>query len=62
MAEYVIVFSKRGSHMGSTPWSGDLDAAKKLARDGLIRRGADTFQVRSSTLDGPVVYEEQRDH
>jgi hypothetical protein len=60
MADYVIVFSKKGSHMGSTPWSGELDDAKKVARDGLIRRGADAFQIRSNTLDGPLVWEEQR--
>jgi len=61
MADYVIVYFKGGSHLGSSPWSGDLDAAKKLARDGLIWRGADAFQIRSNTLDGPVVWQEQRD-
>jgi hypothetical protein len=39
MADYVIVYFKRGAHLASSPWSGDLDKAKKLARDGLVRRG-----------------------
>lgn len=60
MADYIIVHFKRESHMGSSPWSGDLEDAKKLARDGLPRRGADEFQIRSSNLDGPLVWQENR--
>jgi hypothetical protein len=60
MTDYVIVYFKGGSHLGS-PWSGDLETAKKFARDGLIPRGADAFQIRSNTLDGPVVCQERRD-
>ena len=58
MADYVIVYFKRGSHLSSSPWSGDLATAKKIARDGLIRRGADEFQIRSNTLDGPLLWQE----
>lgn len=61
MADYVIVYSKKGSHLGSSPWSGDLDTAKKVARDSLVRRSADEFEIRSSTLDGPLVWQERCD-
>jgi hypothetical protein len=61
MADYVIVYFKRGSHVSSGPWSGDLETAKKVARDGLVRRGADEFQIRSDTLDGPLVWQGRRD-
>jgi hypothetical protein len=60
MADYVIVYLKGGSHVSSSPWSGDLETAKKVARDGLVRRSADEFQVRSDTLNGPLVWEERR--
>jgi len=60
MADYIIVHFKRGSHMGSSPWSGDLEDAKKFARDGSVRRGADEFQIRSRILDGPLVWQEKR--
>jgi hypothetical protein len=55
-----FVYFRRGSHVGSTPWSGDLETAKSVARNGLIRRGADAFQIRFSTLDGPLLWEEGR--
>jgi len=61
MADYVIVYLKRGSHVSSSPWRGDLESAKKVARDGLVRRSADAFQIRSDTLDGPLVWGEPRD-
>jgi hypothetical protein len=61
MADYVIIYFKRGSHVSSSPWSGDLELAKKLARDGLVRRSADEFQIRSSTLGGSLVWEERRE-
>jgi hypothetical protein len=61
MADYVIVYFKMGSHVSSSPWSGDLEAAKKIARDGLVPRSADEFQIRSDTLDGPLVWQERRD-
>lgn len=60
MADYVFVYFRRGSHVASTPWSGDLEAAKSRARDGLLRRGADEFQIRTDTLDGALVWREQR--
>jgi hypothetical protein len=60
MADYIFVYFKKGSHLGSTPWSGDLETAKTLARDGLVRRGADQVQIRSDTLGGPLVWEERR--
>ena len=60
MADYIFVYFKKGSHLGSTPWSGELDVAKNVARDGLIRRSADEFQIRSSTLNGPLVWEGSR--
>ena len=41
MANYVILYFKRGSYLCATPWSGDLEKAKVIARDGLIRRSAD---------------------
>ena len=61
MADYVIVYFKRGLHVSTSPWSGELETAKKVARDGLVRRSADGFQVRSDTLGGPLVWEERRD-
>lgn len=60
MANYIFVYFKKGSHVGSTPWSGELEAAKSVARSGLVRRSADEFQIRSSTLNGPLVWEENR--
>jgi hypothetical protein len=60
MADYIFVYFKEGSHVGSSPWSGELELAKNVARGGLLRRGADEFQIRSSTLNGPLVWEESR--
>jgi hypothetical protein len=59
MTDYIFVYFKRGAHLGSTPWSGELEIAKNVARDGLLRRGADGFQIRSDTLNGPLVWEER---
>lgn len=58
--DYIFVYFKKGAHLGSTPWSGDLELAKCVARDGLLRRGADEVQIRSNTLSGPLVWEECR--
>jgi hypothetical protein len=60
MADYIFVYFRKDSHLGSTPWSGDLETAKKRARDGLVRRGADEVQIRSDTLSGPLVWKESR--
>jgi hypothetical protein len=60
MADYIFIYFKNGSHVGSTPWSGDLEIAKHVARDGLLRRSADEFHIRFSTLSGPLVWEEKR--
>lgn len=60
MADYVIVYFKSGAHLSSSPWSGELEKAKQFARDGLLRRGADEWQVRAATLDGPIVWRERR--
>jgi hypothetical protein len=37
MADFIFVYFKNGSHVGSTPWSGDLETAKNVAREGLMR-------------------------
>ena len=37
MADYVIVYFKRGAHLSTSPWRGDLGAAKNVARIGLTR-------------------------
>ena len=60
MADYIFVYLKKGAHLGSSPWSGDLETAKNAARDGLLRRSADEFQIRSSTLNGALVWQESR--
>jgi hypothetical protein len=57
-ADYVMVYFKRGAHLCGTPWSGDLEVAKTIARDGLVRRGADEFQIRANTVDGAIVWHE----
>jgi hypothetical protein len=60
MPAFIIVYLKRGSHVSSSPWTGDLENTKKVARDGLVRHGADEFEIRSNTLDGALVYQELR--
>ena len=60
MANFIFIYFKKGSHVSSSPWSGDLEMAKNVARDGLLRRSADEFQIRSETLSGPLVWEERR--
>lgn len=60
MADYVIVYLKRGSHVSSSPWSGDLERTKEIARGGLVRHGASEFEIRSGTLNGPIVWQESR--
>jgi hypothetical protein len=60
MADYIFVYFTKGSHLGSSPWSGELEIGKSVARQGLLRRSADEFQIRSSTLNGPLVWEESR--
>ena len=60
MADYIFVYFIKGSHLGSSPWSGELEIGKSVARQGLLRRSADEFQIRSSTLNGPLVWEESR--
>jgi hypothetical protein len=59
--DYVIVYLKQGSHVGSSPWRGELEAAKRVAREGLVRRGADECQIRTGTLDGPLIWREHKD-
>lgn len=61
MADYIFIYFKKDSHVSSSPWSGDLEIAKNVARAGLLRRSADQFQIRTSTLSGPLVWEESRD-
>ena len=61
MADFVIVYLIKGAHVSSGPLSGDLDTTKEAARVGLIRRGADEFQIRSDTLDGPLIWQERRE-
>ncbi len=59
--DYVMVYLKRGSHLSSSPWRGEFEAAKTFAREGLVRRSADEYQIRSGTLDGPLMWRELRD-
>lgn len=60
MADYVFVYFKKGSHLGITPWSGEPELAKTVAQTGLLPRGADEVQIRSNTLDGPLICQEKR--
>lgn len=59
-SNYVIVYFKRGAHLSSSPWNGALETAKRVARGGLVRRGADECQIRSETLDGPLIWHGRR--
>ena len=59
-ADYIIIYFKRGAHLSSSPWSGELDGAKRIAHAGLVRRGADECQIRANTLDGPLVWQGRR--
>jgi hypothetical protein len=61
MAGYILVYFKRGLHVSSSPWNGDLETGKKAAHEGLIRRSADECQIRSETLDGPLIWQDRRD-
>lgn len=61
VSDYVMVYRKRGSHLSSSPWRGEFEAAKKFARDGLVRRGADECEIRVNTLDGPLVWRQLRE-
>jgi hypothetical protein len=61
MADYIIVYFKRGLHVSSGPWNRDLETGKKAALEGMVRRAADECQIRSDTLDGPVVWQDRRD-
>jgi hypothetical protein len=47
--------------VSSSPWNGDLETGKKAAHEGLIRRSADECQIRSETLDGPLIWQDRRD-
>jgi hypothetical protein len=59
--DYVIVYLRRGVHLSSSPWSGKLEAAKRIARNGLISHSADECQLRADTLDGTLIWSEHRD-
>jgi hypothetical protein len=61
MAGYIIVYYKRGLYVSGGPWNGDLETGKKAAQEGMVRRSADQCQIRSDTLDGPVVWQDRRD-
>lgn len=61
MSDYVIVYLKGGSHIGSAPWSADLEKTKAAARKGLMRNGADKLEIRSGSLYGALVWQEFRD-
>lgn len=58
--DYVIVYLKKGSHLSSSPWRGEFETAKQFARDGMVGRGADECQIRSDTVDGPLLWKERR--
>lgn len=61
MADFVFTYLRKGSHVSSTPWSGELSAAKTRASEGLVRRSADEFEIRSDTLDGELVWREHKE-
>ena len=61
MPDYIIVYLKEGSHIGSAPWSADLEKTKTAAREGLMRNGADELEIRSGNLYGALVWQEFRD-
>ena len=60
-ANFVINYLKRGSHLSSSPCRGDLESVKKIARNGLLPRSADEFEIRSDTLNGALVWQERRE-
>jgi hypothetical protein len=57
--DFIFVYFRKGAHLGSTPWNGELVLAKVIARHGVLRRGADHVQIRANTLDGPLIWEER---
>ena len=59
-SNFVIVYFKRGAHVSSSAWSDAFETAKRVARDGLVRRGEDECPIRSDTLDGPFVWHGRR--
>jgi len=61
VADYVISYFKRGSHLSSSPWRGDLVAAKRFAYAGIVGRGADECQIRTTTLNGALVWRKTRE-
>jgi hypothetical protein len=60
-ADYVISYFRRGSHLSSSPWRGDLAAAKRFAYAGIVGRGADECQIRTATLNGALVWQKGRE-
>lgn len=60
MDRYVIVYRKHGFPAGLTPGVGDLEKTKQIARNGLIRRGADEFEIRADNSDGAMIWQERR--
>lgn len=60
MAHYVIIYRKHGFPAGLTPGSGELETVKQTARNGLIRRGADEFEIRADNSEGATIWKERR--
>jgi hypothetical protein len=61
VADFVISYFKRGSHLSTSPCRGDLVAAKRIAHAGFVCRGADACQIRTKDLSGALVWQSARD-
>ena len=50
--------SRSGKVIGSTPWAGDLEDTKRLAREGFSKYQADSFRIYDD--NGEVVVTESK--
>jgi hypothetical protein len=55
---YAIEFLRSGKVIGSTPWAGELEDTKRLAREGFSKYQADCFRIYDD--NGEVVATESK--
>jgi hypothetical protein len=58
---YSIEYFRDTKQIGKTPWDGDLEKTKQVARDGLIRHQADFVRIIDVDGSGAEIWSERRD-
>ena len=58
---YTIEYFRNGTRIASGTWPTPLKLTKQIARDGMVRYGADYVRIVNADLRGPEIWSEKRD-